>query len=183
MVDFGIKKASIRHEDLPYVNYDDTNLFYDVKYRIISEDKNRISHWSPIKRIIVPSTTDADLPYTTTPRILVYTHNVDTGKAITATWTFPQEASDFNPDPYKAELERRFSSDTEFDIFIRWSPDNTGTNWDPWKFEATISSNSYTLLRQESPYIAKRIEFVVQMPTLTKSVDSKLQLFRNVHTV
>lgn len=183
MADAGIKKATIQHIDLPFVNFDAYNLFYDVRYRIISEDKNRVSFWSPIKRIIVPSTTDADLPYTTSPRIVVYSITVDSGKAITATWTFPQIAADFNPDPVKAELERQFSLDNLFDIFIRWSPDNTGNNWSTWKYETTISSNSYTLLRQESPYQAKRINIVVQLPTLRKELDTKLQLFNAIHAV
>ena len=45
MVDPGIKKYTILKKDLPPVNqYND----YAVRYRIVSEDKNRFSHWSPI---------------------------------------------------------------------------------------------------------------------------------------
>lgn len=40
-----IKKVIIKQEDLPAFNGIDQN--YLVRYRIVSEDKNRTSHWSP----------------------------------------------------------------------------------------------------------------------------------------
>jgi hypothetical protein len=184
MVDANIKKVTILNNQLPLISTDSDGLFYDTRYRIVSEDKNRLSHWSPIKRIDMPPTTDADLPYTTTPRITVYSVNTGTGgKAISASWIFPQTDAELNPDPYKAELERRFRQVTFFDIFIRWSPNNTGSTWDPWKYETTISSNSYSIIRQETPYQAKRIEIVVQIPKNIKEIDSRLELFRTIHTV
>jgi hypothetical protein len=41
-----VKKAIIRKESLPPIN--SVTAGYSVRYRIISEDKNRTSHWSPI---------------------------------------------------------------------------------------------------------------------------------------
>ncbi len=46
MSDSRIKKARILKKDLPDINVNQEG--YDVRYRIISEDKNRTSHWSPI---------------------------------------------------------------------------------------------------------------------------------------
>jgi hypothetical protein len=184
MADSGIKKVTILNNDLPLVSFDDNDLFYELRYRVVSEDKNRSSHWSKFTKIIVPTTTDADLPYTTIPRITVFNTNVEGGnKAVTATWTFPQDPSEFNPDPYKAELEQRFSQVTFFDIFVRWSPDVSGPNWDPWKYETTISTNTYTILRKTSPYTAKRIDIAVQIPTARKTLDPRLELFEIIHDV
>lgn len=45
MADAGIKKLTIPKNQLPPVN--DDNEYY-LRYRIISDDKNRSSHWSPI---------------------------------------------------------------------------------------------------------------------------------------
>jgi len=46
MADQGIKKAKVSQSTLPSI---DVNLQgYAVRYRIISEDKNRTSHWSPV---------------------------------------------------------------------------------------------------------------------------------------
>ena len=41
-----VKKAIIQKESLPPI--DSPSAGYVVRYRIISEDKNRTSHWSPI---------------------------------------------------------------------------------------------------------------------------------------
>jgi hypothetical protein len=46
MADLNIKKYIIKQKDLPPVNSQTTGYF--VRYRIVSEDKNRLSHWSPI---------------------------------------------------------------------------------------------------------------------------------------
>ena len=48
MPDKNIKKNIILKKDLPNVIGDDTSLNYEIRYRMISEDKNRLSHWSPI---------------------------------------------------------------------------------------------------------------------------------------
>jgi hypothetical protein len=49
MADEVIKKVKINQEDLPTIN--SITEKYDVRYRIVSEDKNRTSHWSPIINI------------------------------------------------------------------------------------------------------------------------------------
>lgn len=43
--DAGIKKVTIQKSSLPPVN--GINQSYILRYRIVSEDKNRYSHWSP----------------------------------------------------------------------------------------------------------------------------------------
>ena len=46
MADANIKKTRILKSALPPVDFD--TLKYNTRYRVISEDKNRTSHWSPI---------------------------------------------------------------------------------------------------------------------------------------
>ena len=46
MPDANIKKVRIPKSSLPPVDTD--TLGYNLRYRIISEDKNRTSHWSPV---------------------------------------------------------------------------------------------------------------------------------------
>lgn len=50
MADSGIKKVRIPKNQLPPVGDDNEHL---IRYRVISDDKNRVSHWSPI--FIVPA--------------------------------------------------------------------------------------------------------------------------------
>ena len=52
--DFGIKKVIIPKSKLP--GFFGENRKYLLRYRIISEDKNRTSHWSPAYKIIAEDT-------------------------------------------------------------------------------------------------------------------------------
>jgi len=45
VADSSIKKVIIKKEDLPAFN--GVTQAYTVRYRVVSEDKNRTSHWSP----------------------------------------------------------------------------------------------------------------------------------------
>lgn len=184
MVDSNIKKIIIKNNELPLVSYNDEELYYDIRYRVITEDKNRVSHWSEVTRISVPPTSQADLPYTTTSRINVYTVNTGSGnKAITATWTYPKEPEEFNPNAYKAELERRFAQVSFFDIFVRWSNDLTGSVWTDWVYETTISANTFNIAAKTTPSVAKRIQVGIQIPTSYRVYEPRLELFNVVHTI
>jgi hypothetical protein len=52
MSNIGIKKATVLNSDLPPI--DPLTEGYNVRYRIISEDKNRTSHWSPQYKLDAP---------------------------------------------------------------------------------------------------------------------------------
>ncbi len=49
MADAGIKKIRIKQGNLPTINVNEEG--YVLKYRVVSEDKNRTSQWSPISVI------------------------------------------------------------------------------------------------------------------------------------
>jgi hypothetical protein len=49
MVDANIKKIRILKSSLPPIDHD--TLKYNLRYRIVSDDRNRTSHWSPIYNI------------------------------------------------------------------------------------------------------------------------------------
>jgi len=51
----GQQKVRIPRTDLPEVSrLSDGSYGYIVRYRIISEDQNRFSHWSPIRELTMP---------------------------------------------------------------------------------------------------------------------------------
>jgi hypothetical protein len=54
MVDPGIKKYRQEYTELPPISSDTEG--YSLRYRIISEDRNRVSHWSPVY-LLVPDYT------------------------------------------------------------------------------------------------------------------------------
>jgi hypothetical protein len=52
----GQEKVVIPREDLPELSkLSDGSYGYIVRYRIVSEDQNRFSHWSPIREIPIPT--------------------------------------------------------------------------------------------------------------------------------
>ena len=55
MADAGIKKVKIRKALLPALDHDKVG--YVFRYRIVSEDKNRTSQWSPINLVLDDSIT------------------------------------------------------------------------------------------------------------------------------
>jgi len=55
MADSGIKKAIIKKALLPAI--DSENIGYIFRYRVVSEDKNRTSQWSPINIVADDSIT------------------------------------------------------------------------------------------------------------------------------
>ena len=85
------KILRIRKNDLPPVESDNA---YSVRFRIISEDKNRLSHWSPVFTInsTEPESVQGDL--------------VVNGPLITAAWGHEEDRPNydvfvkFDSDPY-----------------------------------------------------------------------------------
>jgi hypothetical protein len=55
MADAGIRKVIIRKASLPALDHD--KIGYVFRYRIVSEDKNRTSQWSPINLVLDDSIT------------------------------------------------------------------------------------------------------------------------------
>ncbi len=55
MADAGIKKVIIKKASLPALDHDKVG--YVFRYRVVSEDKNRTSQWSPINIVLYNSIT------------------------------------------------------------------------------------------------------------------------------
>jgi hypothetical protein len=49
MADANIKKLRVLKSSLPPIDHD--TLKYNLRYRIVSDDRNRTSHWSPVYNI------------------------------------------------------------------------------------------------------------------------------------
>jgi hypothetical protein len=177
-----IKKVIISNDEFPLIQVDDIGLYYAIRYRIVSEDRNRYSHWSPIYRVDMPPTSDADLPYDgdTDPERIHINSIGSNPKTIIVTWSHPQEG-DYNADPDKAILERIFTDVESYDVYIRWSLDNSPSveeDWDtPWEYFSTISSNTLSILKPSTPNYAT-IGVEIQIPTLIKNRDTRLTLFK-----
>lgn len=103
MADAGIKKIRLRQQDLPTINVNEQG--YVLKYRIISEDKNRTSQWSPIS-IIQPGYTyvGGDISFN------------KSGQVATLAWDSVSIQLDGN------EIRKAH----EFDIWLKWHRNDNG---------------------------------------------------------
>jgi hypothetical protein len=194
-----IKKVRIASAELPFIQFTTTNnqalsrteideLYYDFRYRIISQDKNRTSSWSAIERIVMPDvgsgtnpTTDLPyFPYTTDQRVSV--SEFGNPKIITAIWTKPLAAD--NP----SEFENIFNKINIYDVWVRWTEENnaieTTPGWTNWEYVTTVSSNTFSIAKPQDSY--KTVEVAIQIPTDVKLRDynnNKLTLFKKFGAV
>lgn len=169
-----IKKVAIKNKNLPYVSFDDTMLYYPVRYRIVTEDKNRVSQWSPTYKLEVPPTSAAGLPYdgaASSSRFHINTVGSNP-TTINAVWSFKTAAE--NP----SNLEKVFSDVSIFDVWVRWNPVNapTDTGWTDWEYKATVSTTSFSTIKIATGD-PKQVQIAIQIPTNKKVRDDRLTLF------
>lgn len=122
-----IKKVRISRDNLPPINADQGK--YVVRYRIISTDRNRISHWSP-QFLVSPIALDFEA---------AEDRNIDisiAGSTLVVKWNISDRAqAEFNKNP-NLEL-------TNYDIYLAWGTNPTST--DPLDYYATLSGNYITV--------------------------------------
>lgn len=106
------KKAIVAGSSLPPVKFPEEGYF--VRYRIVSEDKNRSSHWSP--KYFIPRK-----PFSS----IIASLNLDQSSSNPADWTF---TSIWTPNP-----EDQISS---FDIYVNWN--NEG-----WQYVSSSGSGFF----------------------------------------
>lgn len=164
MPDANIKKVIIPKNQLPAV---DKDLTYNVRYRVISEDKNRISYWSNIYSI-------ASTPVTPITDYAITTDN--TNRVVNLTW---------NPGA--------FSGETYFDVYIKWvGQAGTESNYF-YEYITTTTNNFYstvhplTLTNPLNPLLTtntKKVRMLVQRPTYPKEISVAATLFETpLHTI
>jgi len=166
MADSNIKKNIILKKDLPSLVGDNTELNYDVRYRIISEDKNRLSHWSPINKLS-STTTLSEVGFDPlNPSTTSIPHTVEIKKSsgiAEIVWTMPSLLI-INPTEEEKKLQLEQSSINEFDVYISWK---ISGNWTDWSWGGIASGRKYFLSYSPSTD-ATQIRFRVQKVTLTK---------------
>jgi hypothetical protein len=139
------KKVTIEKKDLPPLT---PNGEYLIRYRIISEDKNRTSHWSPIY------TVDA-LPFIADVSGDLQISNGSL--AINTVW----------------EASTLVSS---YDIFVSFGIYNVGTAtiaWDSYVYHGSSASTSYSFLR---PDAVTDIRVKVQLSGIEKTLSPLLEI-------
>jgi hypothetical protein len=182
-----IKRAIVKKDSLPSFQFtklynaekfrtEINELYYKFRYRIISEDKNRISFWSPIEKINLPDL-KTPFPYTAENRISITKSG--NPEIITCVWSHPGDSE--NPSDYE-KIQNNLRS---YDVWIRWNNNNVSDledeGWTDWEFEATVSSTSFSIIKKDLD--VKRVDFAIQISTTEKIRDynnNKVTLFTAV---
>ena len=150
MADQGIKKAVVAKEDLPSFSAND--LGYFVRYRIISTDKNRSSHWSPYYFLINGIIPKVDCSVT-------FIQGESDLNLINMVWKHPK----LSVDPNSNEI----SIFKEYDIFIK-------TNTSDWYYLGSSSSTQFSTIAPEG-ILSFRV--AVQVPTYPKVYSPDAAIF------
>lgn len=166
MADTGIKKIKINKNALPAPIGDNSNLYYDLRYRLLSEDKNRASHWSNLERIFIKTTQEevgwnpANPLTTSIPNNLIIDK---TNHTINFSWTMPSLLIT-DPTPEEILLQKEQASIISFDIYIQWKiGNNPGTvgNW-TWVNTSTGSNYSMQYVDGDPDYVRLRVQKITQ---------------------
>lgn len=140
MADKNIKKITIKKSDLPPVIGNDVQLDYNLRYRVISEDQNRFSYWSPISTLSVSGTGsetgwDPNNPLTSSiPNTIIITKS---SHQIELTWTMPALLIT-NPTEEQKIIQQQQASIPGFDVYVQWRTAGVDGEW-VWLRQTTTS--------------------------------------------
>jgi hypothetical protein len=145
-----VKKVIIGRDELPSVDLDTRS--YNVRYRLISEDRNRVSHWSKIYNLVSPIIT----PITEYSIEVVNSHDV-----VNVAWNLDQ-----------------VPGTAYFDIWVRWVGTHAESTY-PWQYLVTTTDNKYSLVFPTNipdptggTELPKKIRVAVQRPTYPKEKEN-----------
>lgn len=120
MADSGIKKATILKDDLPIINAQING--YAVRYRIVSDDKNRISAWSPTYYV--------EAGYTYVSGKISNPNKV--GDSVSVVW----DRVDIQKDGASIGTIR------DYEVWVRWDKGDGGD----WKYDGKHANNATFLI-------------------------------------
>jgi hypothetical protein len=149
------KRVVIKKENLPNINV--LTKKYNIRYRIITNDRNRTSYWSPIYSV------DPENIYVPSGEILIEKH---TGYS-TLVWNPVVIKKNVDGDPI--DFRDGDSELKEYDIWIRWGTSATDGEW---KYKERISSSSLNVLKPTEPAGINHISVEIYrpgQPTLRKA--------------
>lgn len=158
MVDSNIKKVMVPYDQLPASYSNNAAVSYNVRYRVISEDKNRVSHWSRIYTINAATNNDGDPlinPYTYSYVKETVTTSSGTTIGIRLGWQLQSGATVPVVPP-------------SYDIFV--SRDSGS-----WTFLDNTVAQTYTVLRTGTE---TSINIAVQAPTYPQEKSDTVELFK-----
>jgi hypothetical protein len=152
-----IKKVTVPFYELPGAYRND--FVYNIRYRVISEDKNRVSHWSRVYNLDAQYDVDGILLIPSLDYSYVTESASSPGGAINTVrlnWRIPPDKD-------------RFSL---FDIYLKRCA--SGACTEAYEYFATTSLNAYTITQLGTE---THVQALVQIPVYPKAVSAQGTLF------
>lgn len=149
-------KIIIKKDDLPPVSADDEG--YNLRLRLVSQDRNRSSFWTPLITIDAPEVTE--IPYSLEVK---------------------NESVIINGSPQNKKTIRAFWRDTiqytkEYDVYIKWY----ATAGDPnakWEYVGSTFSDSFYIV----DFVGRHsFQIAVQKTTYPKIYAQRYALFTSI---
>lgn len=106
----------IKKNDLPPISADDSG--YNLRLRLVSQDRNRVSFWTPLYSIDAPEVTEIPC--------LVNIVNTGVSKIINLVWEDP-------------------NNNKEYDIYVRWRM-SPGDALGDWLYKGSTFSNTWSVI-------------------------------------
>jgi hypothetical protein len=144
-----VKKVIIKKQDLPAFSGELQS--YLVRYRVVSEDRNRTSHWSPRYKVNVEPEINRDLLPTPEPWIPHSVVASENKQVINVVWTPPSNLK------------------SDFDLYVKWGTED-------FKYLRSMQTSSDTIL---VPVGYSTVRFALQVPTFPKQRFTKATLFES----
>ena len=167
MVDKNIKKVVIKKNSLPGPIGNNTTLDYNIRYRIISEDQNRFSHWSPISTLVVNDTGDETGfdPNNIVATSIPYNIDINNQAYIASiSWTMPSLLIT-DPTPEEQIVQQMQAAISEFDVYVQWKTGSALSNW-IWVGKST--GTSYSISYPHGTGAPDEVKFRIQRVTISK---------------
>lgn len=152
-----VRKATVNLEDLPGRNPETGN--YQVRYRIITDDRNRVSEWSPVFEI--HATPVADLIANSSVDYVLRWATENGRTVYTLLWEAPEIINRF---PY-------------LDLFIKWN--DTGN----YTYHGSTTTSSIDVIVPESIDTLVSVSFLLQVPTYPRGVSDEATIFEYYEVV
>ena len=153
-------KVIINKPDLPGVSKDG---FYTMRFRIVSDDKNNVSYWTPIYNVFVP---DENGKYVK-DALTVNVYHDPIGQAV--------------PQNYNVYVSWHDPNNLGFyDIYTKWHSNN---GWTDWIYHTTTASRNYVfnppmyLVTNDPDTYFDRYSVSVTRSTFEKVYSDRMALF------
>jgi hypothetical protein len=172
MAEEKIQKISVARASLPPMNADTESYLY--RYRVISEDRNQVSHWTPVQSVSIPPVAQLSEDQYSARK-----SESNNSNDVILVWTTPESLVGVSLDVYA-----RWSGNDQY----RHETSVSGLDAYPWQYVASTSGSSYSIIIPATitNYVTgvtsvspKHLILAVQVPTYPKKIVPNATLLKS----